>query len=106
MPIYEYLCAACGQAEERIQGFSAPDRHDCAHCGAPLGMERRVSRTAFVLSGGGWYASGYGAPPPDASKGAGQESSAPAQSSMPSACGGGCACHAPSAPPGQASGNT
>lgn len=103
MPIYEYQCTACGRSEERIQGLSAPPRHDCTACGTGLGMERRVSRTAFVLSGGGWYTSGYGSAPQSDGKPDGAASSAPAAAKP---CEGGCACHAGSSPGQAAAGNT
>lgn len=41
---------------EVMQKFSdAPPA--CEKCKAP--MEKKVSKTAFVLLGGGWYADGY-----------------------------------------------
>jgi putative FmdB family regulatory protein len=95
MPLYEYRCSACGAQEEKLQSFSAPTEHDCPQCGAPTGMARQISRTAFALSGSGWYASGYGSEP--ASAGA---SAAPAAESKTSeakaGCATGCACHSPS----------
>ncbi|MBL0312921.1 MAG: zinc ribbon domain-containing protein [Holophagaceae bacterium] len=60
MPLYEYRCEACGAKEERLQAFSAPTAHDCPKCGQAEAMQREISRTAFVLSGSGWYAGGYG----------------------------------------------
>lgn len=95
MPLYEYRCSACGAQEEKLQSFSAATEHDCPKCGAPTGMSRQISRTAFALAGGGWYASGYG----EASGGG--SSAAAASSSTPEApkaggCATGCACHSPS----------
>ncbi len=97
MPLYEYRCATCGAHEEKLQGFSAPAEHDCPNCQAQAGMKRQLSRTAFTLAGGGWYASGY------AEGGSGAKAEAPkteAPASAPSAtgsssggCSGGCACH-------------
>lgn len=93
MPLYEYRCSVCGAKEEKIQSFSAPTEHDCAQCGGVSGMARQVSRTAFTLAGGGWYASGYG----DGKAGASTTTSLPAPEA-PSAggCASGCACHSPS----------
>ncbi len=102
MPLYEYRCTACGVQEEKLQGFSAPTEHDCPTCGAPGGMTRQISRTAFAFQGSGWYAQGYG----DAAK-AGATPASPAGAVTPEAapteapsapkaaegCGGGCACH-------------
>jgi putative FmdB family regulatory protein len=95
MPLYEYRCSACGAKEEKIQSFSAPTEHDCPQCGQGAGMSRQLSRTAFTLSGGGWYASGY-----EAGKGSSTTStSVPAPEAAAPAGGGcasGCACHSPS----------
>ena len=55
MPLYEYRCEACGQGEEKLEGFSAPMTHACGACGAEEGMKRQVSVSAFSLAGGGWY---------------------------------------------------
>ena len=92
MPIYEYACASCGVQEERLERLDAPESHECPVCREPGAMRRRLSRTAFVLSGGGWYASGYGGEAP-----AGSAATAAAGTSEPAAraCGGGCACHTP-----------
>lgn len=96
MPIYEYRCEACGEHEEKLQGFGAPSSHDCPSCGAASGMKRQISRSAFALAGGGWYAQGYGAEAPKASEASAKSSGAKAEgsSSQPAAaCSGGCACH-------------
>ena len=58
MPIYEYRCGACGDEFEVIQKFSEGPLKRCAKCGGSL--EKLLSRTAFLLKGGGWYADGYG----------------------------------------------
>ena len=101
MPLYEYRCEACGAEEEALEGFSAPSEHACARCGAPLGMRRQLSKAGFVLSGGGWYDSGYGSKAgvkADATAGAapGDSPSAaavPATAKPSSGCSGGCDCH-------------
>ena len=101
MPLYEYRCEACGAEEEAIESFSAPAEHACPACGAALGMKRQLSASGFVLSGGGWYASGYGEGK-GASKTEGKaagDGAAPKAESAPAApvpsagCGGGCSCH-------------
>ncbi len=106
MPLYEYACDACGGREERLQSFDAPASHDCPACAAPGGMRRQLSRTAFVLSGGGWYANGYGE-----AKASSPAEAKPAEAGATTApgCSGGCACHAPAAsaaPGAAAAGNT
>ena len=115
MPLYEYRCEACGAKEERLQSFSAPTTHNCPKCGLAEAMHREISRTAFVLSGSGWYASGYGGSEKTPSEGSkadktapephddgGAVKSAPAAKSDASApteakaaCASGCACHSP-----------
>ena len=97
MPLYEYRCG-CGAEEESIESFSAPTEHACHACGAPEGMRRQLSKAGFVLSGGGWYASGYGAEAKSEAKGADKPAkaeAAPAASpaSSTGSCGGGCSCH-------------
>ena len=57
MPIYEYRCKKCGQHVELIQKVGEVARRKCDQCGGRL--EKLVSRTAFVLKGGGWYSEGY-----------------------------------------------
>lgn len=72
MPIYEYVCDACGHVAELMQKVSDPPPAACPACGAgPL--SKLVSRTSFHLKGGGWYADLYAskkdagaAPAPDA----------------------------------------
>lgn len=91
MPIYEYRCEACGSQEERLESFSAPERHECTSCGAAEGMARQLSVAAFALGGGGWFSEGY------SNKAAAKPESAPAAPaptpSTGGGCGGGCACH-------------
>ena len=102
MPIYEYRCEVCGANEERLQPISAAAEHDCSACNAPTAMKRQISRTAFTLSGGGWYASGYG----DGNPGQGAATSlpsspadsVPAESKPAGGCATGCASHSPAAP--------
>jgi putative FmdB family regulatory protein len=57
MPIYEYRCKSCGKVFEVIQQFRDRPLRKCRHCSGRL--EKLISRTAFQLKGGGWYAQGY-----------------------------------------------
>ena len=59
MPIYEYLCKKCNISIERLQRErdAAPD---CPLCEAE--MKKLVSRTSFVLKGGGWFKDSYSTP--------------------------------------------
>jgi putative FmdB family regulatory protein len=95
MPIYEYRCEACGQAEEKLQGLSAPEVHACPACGADLGMKRQVSVAAFALSGGGWYKGAASEPKATEPKPSEPASSAPEAPKSTHGCGaGGCGCPA------------
>jgi len=58
VPIYEYVCHACGEEHEKIQKASDRPLRKCPSCGA-LKLRRKVSRSAFHLKGGGWYVSDY-----------------------------------------------
>lgn len=54
MPIYEYLCSACGHELERIQKISDAPLKDCPACDQAT-LQKRVSAPSFRLAGGGWY---------------------------------------------------
>jgi putative FmdB family regulatory protein len=58
MPIYEYRCTTCGHTLEVIQKFNDAPLTKCTECAGPL--EKLISRSAFMLKGGGWYSEGYG----------------------------------------------
>jgi putative FmdB family regulatory protein len=57
MPIYEYRCKDCGHQLEIIQKINDRPLRKCRECGGRL--EKLISRAAFQLKGGGWYAEGY-----------------------------------------------
>jgi len=54
MPIYEYVCKACGSSTEMMQRISDPPATDCPACGKPA-LTKEISAAGFRLSGGGWY---------------------------------------------------
>jgi len=55
--VYEYLCKRCAHEWEQHQTTSEPcDK--CPSCGEGP-VQRLISRTSFVLQGGGWYRDGY-----------------------------------------------
>ncbi len=54
MPIYEYLCHACGYELELIQKLSDDLLKVCPECEKPK-LKKKVSASAFRLSGSGWY---------------------------------------------------
>ena len=58
MPIYEYECDKCGHAFEREQSMSDPPVKTCPKCRSRK-VIKLISRSSFVLKGGGWYADGY-----------------------------------------------
>ncbi|MFH1831162.1 MAG: zinc ribbon domain-containing protein [Pseudomonadota bacterium] len=58
MPIYEYNCKSCGKRFECMQKISEPPIAPCPKCGGTA--DRIISKTSFLLKGGGWYKDGYG----------------------------------------------
>jgi putative FmdB family regulatory protein len=58
VPIYEYLCESCGRITEVIHKVSERGPSTCGECGSDR-VARLVSRSAFQLKGGGWYADLY-----------------------------------------------
>ena len=58
MPIYEYRCPECGLDFEKIQKIGA-DAPPCPSCGF-VDVKKKVSASAFVLKGSGWYKDHYG----------------------------------------------
>lgn len=68
MPIYEYACAACGHEFEEWQKMSDAPVRTCPKCKKKK-VERLISKSAFQLKGGGWYADLYSSSKPGESKG-------------------------------------
>ena len=60
MPIYEYGCEACGHNFERLQKVSDAPVADCPRCETTGTVKKLISRSSFVLKGGGWYKDHYG----------------------------------------------
>ena len=58
MPLYEYRCRSCKRTVEVLQKFDDRPLRKCEECSGRL--DKLVSRTSFLLRGGGWYADGYG----------------------------------------------
>jgi putative FmdB family regulatory protein len=54
MPIYEYLCEACGHRQEALQKISDSLLTDCEACQQPK-LKKMISAAGFRLSGSGWY---------------------------------------------------
>ncbi len=67
MPVYEYICKACDHEFEREQRISDNPLKKCPECGA-MKAKRLISRTSFVLKGGGWYSDLYSSTRGDSAK--------------------------------------
>ena len=74
MPTYDYGCKACGHEFQREQRISENPIKKCPECGK-LQAKRLISRTSFVLKGGGWYSDLYASGKPDAADKSSSESS-------------------------------
>lgn len=58
MPIYEYECKSCGRLLEVLQKVDSPAPEACESCTkGPL--IKVMSRTGFILKGGGWYVTDF-----------------------------------------------
>ena len=58
MPTYEYMCDKCEHEFEREQRISDPPVKTCPKCRSRK-VTKLISRTSFVLKGGGWYSDLY-----------------------------------------------
>ena len=65
MPIYAYLCEACGHRQDVLQKISDPLLTTCPSCGAQR-FTKQLTAAGFQLKGSGWYATDFrgGAKPP------------------------------------------
>lgn len=54
MPIYPYVCTACGHEFDSLQKISDDPLRDCPECGES-GLRKRLAAPAFQLKGSGWY---------------------------------------------------
>lgn len=52
MPIYDYLCGACGHRVEVIHGVHDAGPVICPNCGGPL--RKALSMPSIVFRGSGW----------------------------------------------------
>ncbi|SRR5712692_2781725 len=57
MPLYEYVCDACGHRFEVIQKFSDTPIEKCPVCGGAV--HKVQSAPAFQFRGSGWYVTDY-----------------------------------------------
>jgi len=56
MPVYEFLCAKCGQRFEKLQKSEEAETMECPNCGA-TGVNREIS--SFASCGAAPAASPY-----------------------------------------------
>lgn len=54
MPIYEYVCNACGFEKDVLQSMSDAPLTDCPSC-QEAAFRKRISAAGFRLAGTGWY---------------------------------------------------
>lgn len=58
MPIYAYLCTACGHAQDVLQRMSDPLLTVCPACGAST-YAKQLTAAGFQLKGSGWYVTDF-----------------------------------------------
>lgn len=59
MPIYEYICDACGHEFEKEQKITDNPIKKCPKC-SKMKVKRLISKgQSFQLLGGGWFNEGY-----------------------------------------------
>lgn len=61
MPIYDYWCENCERELEVEQRITDDPLKTCPNCRSRR-FKRLISRTSFVLKGGGWYSDLYASP--------------------------------------------
>lgn len=54
MPVYEYLCASCGERYDKREGFDAPARQKCQSCRRST-AQRVLHAPPVVFKGSGFY---------------------------------------------------
>ena len=79
MPFYEYKCPDCGHRFEELQSFNDPPISVCPMC-SKENVKKLLSRSSFVLKGGGWYKDHYGLKPSGGSAGDSGSGSSDSQS--------------------------
>ncbi len=54
MPIYDYVCAACGHRTEFFHGVNDSGPTACPECGAEGTMTKAIAAPTFHFKGSGW----------------------------------------------------
>jgi len=57
MPLYEYVCQACGKKTEVLQGMKERPLRTCPDCGGKL--KKAFSAPAIQFKGSGFYTTDY-----------------------------------------------
>lgn len=58
MPVYEYRCDE-GHEFEIQQKITDPPLEECQEEGCEAPVQKQISKTSFILKGGGWFRDGY-----------------------------------------------
>ncbi len=58
MPIYAYLCQACGFAKDALQKVSDPALTECPECHQST-FRKQLTAAGFQLKGTGWYVTDF-----------------------------------------------
>jgi putative FmdB family regulatory protein len=82
LPVYEYLCGACGNRYDKRESFSAPARQKCPRCGKAA--NRVLQAPPIVFKGSGFYVTDSRKNGASAPSGSSAGESAPASSESPS----------------------
>jgi putative FmdB family regulatory protein len=84
MPIYEYLCSACGHGTEILHGINDDGHRFCPACGAEGKLRKAITAPSIVFKGTGWAKKDRRPAPAASSKtkdsGDGEGTSTPAKS--------------------------
>lgn len=83
MPIYEYLCGACGLKKDHLQKHSDAPIAACPSCGSDT-YAKQLTAAGFQLKGSGWYQTDF--------KG-GSAACPAAPDAPPPPCASDCSCH-------------
>ncbi len=87
MPTYEYGCPKCGHEFEAEQRITDEPLKTCPSCRSRK-LKRLISKTSFVLKGGGWYSDLYssgGAKKPEAAESGAADAKGETKTETPSA---------------------
>jgi putative FmdB family regulatory protein len=76
MPIYEYLCRACGHRTEILHGINEPGPQFCPACGAEGKLRKAITAPSIVFKGSGWAKKDRRPAPASSKKSSGTEGEA------------------------------